>query len=289
HPSSKVYDPTPVDRILDHFQLVVLDPGSCYRALGILHTSFSAVPLQIRDYISNPRWNGYQGIQTALNLEGELIDIEIISLEMKEANRSGILAQWNERTEDLEHYYRTYLEQLDQIADAEELRMADILNYAQTDQIQVFSPKGDIYALPKGATVLDFAYYIHSDLGNHCLGAMINPSLETRKGTNIRVPRERKLFHGECVKILTDQGIRPAREWMKQTVTAKSQVQIRRAMNQQTSSRARWLGREILVHELEEFGEHLEEWISKAEVIAALEKENLSEKDFLQEIGLRKR
>ena len=113
---------------------------------------------------------------------------------MKESNRNGFLRHWNERTSELEDYYRTYLEQLDQIADAEELRMADVLNYAQTEQLQVFSPKGDVFALPKGATVLDFAYYIHTDLGNHCIGALVNPSWETHKNTNLRVPRERSYF-----------------------------------------------------------------------------------------------
>ena len=157
---------------------------------------------------------------------------------MKESNRNGILSHWNERTSELEDYYRTYLEQLDQIADAEELRMVDVLNYAQTEQLQVFSPKGDVYALPKGATVLDFAYYIHTDLGNHCIGAMVNPSWETRNNTNLRVPRERQLFHGECLKILMDPGVRPSREWIDQTVTAKSHVQIRRAINLQNASRA---------------------------------------------------
>ena len=289
HPSTKVFDPSPVDRILERFQILVKDSLSCYQTLGLLHTNFSAVPLRIRDYISNPLWNGYQGIQTELNLEGERIEIEIISKLMKESNRNGILSHWNERTSELEDYYRTYLEQLDQIADAEELRMVDVLNYAQTEQLQVFSPKGDVYALPKGATVLDFAYYIHTDLGNHCIGAMVNPSWETRNNTNLRVPRERQLFHGECLKILMDPGVRPSREWIDQTVTAKSHVQIRRAINLQNASRARRLGRDILGKELEEFGERLEEWLNKEEVQKTFSKENLNEKKFLQELGLRKR
>ena len=208
---------------------------------------------------------------------------------MKESNRNGILAHWNERTSELEDYYRTYLEQLDQIADAEELRMADVLNYAQTEQLQVFSPKGDVFALPKGATVLDFAYYIHTDLGNHCIGALVNPSWETHKNTNLRVPRERQLFHGECLKILTDPGVRPSREWVDQTVTAKSHVQIRRAVNLQNASRARRLGRDILVKELEEYGERHDDWFSKDAVQQALIDENLTENKFLQELGLRKR
>ena len=289
HSSTKVSDPSPVDRILEKFQIVVKDALNCYQTLGILHTNFSAIPLRIRDYISNPLWNGYQGIQTELNLEGERVELEIISREMKESNRNGILAHWNERTSELEDYYRTYLEQLDQIADAEELRMADVLNYAQTEQLQVFSPKGDVFALPKGATVLDFAYYIHTDLGNHCIGALVNPSWETHKNTNLRVPRERQLFHGECLKILTDPGVRPSREWVDQTVTAKSHVQIRRAVNLQNASRARRLGRDILVKELEEYGERHDDWFSKDAVQQALIDENLTENKFLQELGLRKR
>ena len=104
--------------------------------------------------------------------------------------------------------------------------MADVLNYAQTEQLQVFSPKGDVFALPKGATVLDFAYYIHTDLGNHCIGALVNPSWETHKNTNLRVPRERQLFHGECLKILTDPGVRPSREWVDQTAVSYTHLTL---------------------------------------------------------------
>ena len=288
HPSSKVYDPSPLEKVLDHFQIVVFNAPNCYLALGVLHIEFSAVPLQIRDYISNPKWNGYKGIQTELNLNGERIEIEIISLEMREANKNGILSQWEDDTEKLGHYYKNYLKQLNEIADAEELRMADILNYSQTDQIQVFTPEGDLFALPKGATVLDFAYYIHSDLGNQCVGGLINPSLETSKNTNIRVPRERKLFHGECIKVLTNPAVRPSREWFDQSITPKSQIQVRRSLNFQTSTRANGLGRDILSRELKSFGENLDNWLKKPLVKYALKKEHFTEKKFFQNIGLRK-
>ena len=277
----------PLDHILRGFLIVVDKPQSCYQALGILHTHFSAIPLQIRDYISNPMWNGHQGLQTLILLDGERVSIEIVTPRMKEGNRNGVMAYWQGTPSQLADYYRTYLDQLDQVAGEEHLRMTDVLKTMQQDQVQVFSPKGDVFALPKGASVLDFAYSIHTELGNQCTGAMVESV--GRSGGAQRVPRDRQLFHGERIRILTDPSVRPTRDWLEYAILAKSQLQIRRSVGQQNALRMRRLGYEHLKGVLQKFQLHVEEWLEEPKVLEALEQEKLSTERFLQEVGMQKR
>ena len=142
---------------------------------------------------------------------------------------------------------------------------------------------------PKGATVLDFAYGIHSDLGNHCIGAIVNPTSigESKK----RVPRERQLFTGEALQIITDPGVHPHESWLGQVKTTKSRSQIKKALEQQKEASARNSGRALLERKLREKGEThgVENWLNSENVKYALNEENLSANKFLQEIGLQKR
>ncbi len=281
-----VYPGVPLDHILKGFLIVVETPLHCYQALGVLHTHFSAVPLQIRDYISNPLWNGHQGLQTMLLIEGERISIEIVTPRMREGNRHGVMAFWQGTPSQLADYYRTYLDQLDQVAGDEQLRMTDVLKTMQNDQIQVFSPKGEVFALPQGATVLDFAYTIHTELGNHCSGAMLEDG--GVRGTQ-RVPRDRQLNHGERVRILTDPSVQPSREWLNYATLAKSQLQVRRSIGQANAQRMRKIGYENLQSLLAKLQFEIGEWLQDPKVQAALEQEKLTVDRFLQEIGMQKR
>jgi len=175
------------------------------------------------------------------------------------------------------------------MAEDKDVRMLEVMSYVQSDQVQVYSPEGDMLVFPKGATVLDFAYGIHSDLGNHCIGALINPSsIDTSKK---RVPRERQLFTGEALQIITDPGVYPREEWLSQVKTAKSRAQIKRAIEHQKILNAINSGRILLDRKLREKGLNLipEEWIKSKSVKQALKEEKLSAKKFLQEIGLQKR
>ncbi|MBC8257793.1 MAG: bifunctional (p)ppGpp synthetase/guanosine-3',5'-bis(diphosphate) 3'-pyrophosphohydrolase [SAR324 cluster bacterium] len=289
HPASQVKENSPIDHVLEGFRVTVKNSLDCFQALGILHTNFSVIPLKIRDYISNPLWNGYEGLQTELRIEGEQTCIEIVSVEMQEKNQFGIMAHWQGSPTELADYYRTYLSQLDQMAGEKDVRMLEVLSYVQSDQIQVYTPGGDMLVFPKGATVLDFAYGIHSDLGNHCLGALVNPS--SVGATKKRVTRERQLFTGEALKIVTDPGIHPVESWFEQVKTAKSRTQIRRALEQQKVVSARNSGRAMLESKLRDNGIDLEveKWLKVSTVKGALKTEHLSANKFLQEIGLQKR
>ena len=289
HPASRIQEIGPIDHILEGFRIVVRNSLDCFKALGIIHTNYNVIPLKIRDYISNPLWNGYEGIKTELRIEGEQTCIEIVSEEMLKKNQYGIMAHWDGSPTELADYYQIYLSHLDQMAEDKDVRMLEVMSYVQSDQVQVYSPDGDMLVFPKGATVLDFAYGIHSDLGNHCIGALINPSsLNTSKK---RVPRERQLFTGEALQIITDSGVYPREEWLSQVKTAKSRSQIKRAIEQQKILNAINSGRILLDRKLREKGVNLvtEEWIKSKSVKEALKKEKLSSRKFLQEIGLQKR
>ena len=289
HPASRIHESGPIDHILEGFRIVVKKSLDCFQALGIIHTNYYVIPLKIRDYISNPLWNGYEGIQTELRIEGEQTLIEIVSEEMLTKNQYGIMAHWSGSPTELADYYRIYLSQLDQMAGDKDVRMLDVMSYVQSDQVQIYSPKGDMLVFPQGATVLDFAYGIHTELGNHCIGALVNPS--SVGTTKKRVPRERQLFTGEALQIITDPGVHPKEEWLNQVKTAKSRSQIKRAVEQQKVINARNSGRILLERKLREKGEELsvDKWIKSTQVKSALKAEKLSANKFFQEIGLQKR
>ena len=289
--ASHIYRKDSIDKILKGFRILVDNVMSSYHVLGILHTGFRAIPLKIRDFVSNPRWNGYQGLQTEIILEGELVWVEILSKEMHDLNQYGIMAHWTGSPTELAEYYRNYLDQLDQVAGEKDLRMDDILRYAQSEQVQVFTPKGDILTFPKDATILDAAYHIHTDLGNTCVGALVNTStyVQVDQARNKRVPRDRKLFNGERIEILTDLHVEPAKEWLEYVVTAKAKIQIKRALNIQKAIRARKVGKDLLYQELQKLGEDPEILLESEEFKQALEKEKVTENKFLEELGLRKR
>ena len=276
-----------VDRMLSGFRILVDNALMTYQVLGALHTAFRAVPLQIRDFISNPRWDGYKGLRTELLIEGEMVCIEIASREMHTLNSHGIMASWQGTPSELAEYYRIYLEQIDHIVGEKEPRMEEVLRYSQVEQVQVFTPIGEVYFFPKGATILDFAYHIHSDLGNTCIGAFVHisagaPSYQTEK---IRVPRERELFSGERIEILTDSSTRPHRDWLGHIFTTKSKIEIQRALRTQNMVRTRQVGESSFRKELRKLGENEEEFLASNAFQAALRAEKYTFEELLEKIG----
>ena len=289
HPSSQIKEQDPIDHVLEGFRVVVKNSMACFQALGIIHTNYNVIPLKIRDYISNPLWNGYEGLKTEIRIEGEQTRLEIVSDEMLKNNQFGIIAHWQGNPAEIANYYQLYLSQLDHMAGDKDVRMSEVLGYVQSDQVQIYSPKGDMLVFSKGATVLDFAYGIHSDLGNHCIGALVNPT--SFGASKKRVPRERQLFTGEALQIITDPGVHPKESWLDQVKTAKSRSQIKRALEQQKIASARNSGRLLLEKKLRKIGEQksVEKWLNTKPVKGALKEEKLAANKFLQEIGLQKR
>ncbi len=276
-----------VDRVLEGFRILVEYPLDTYYVLGVLHTNFSAIPLKIRDFISNPRWDGYQGLQTEIVVEGEVTFIEIATRDMHALNWHGIMAHWKGTSTELAEYYRIYFEQIDNIIGEKEPRMDEVLRYSKIEQIQVFTPKGDIYFFPQGASVLDFAYHIHSDLGNTCIGALVNTSSDNNTNSiqSKRVPRECQLADGESIQILTDSSVKPNREWLNHVATAKSKVAIQRAIRVQNKIRTRQVGKDFFQRELVKLGENVEEFTQSEAFQNALKQERLTWKKFQEKVG----
>ncbi|HEX7927921.1 MAG TPA: HD domain-containing protein, partial [bacterium] len=193
--SDFIHTDLPAGSALLGFTVNVPTAVDCYRALGALHIRCRVVPNSIRDFISNPKPNRYQALHSQVFMGGEPIAIVIGSHSMDAINRSGILVNWEGSLEELHRYYQSYLELLDQYADTDDLRMEDVLRHAQLETLQVFTPKGKLLSLPQGATAIDFAFAIHSDLGLHCAGAKlggewISPFEELKDGEVVEIFRE---------------------------------------------------------------------------------------------------
>jgi GTP pyrophosphokinase len=251
----------------------------CYRALGALHIRCRVMPNSIRDYISNPKPNRYQALHSQVFMGGESIALVICSHAMEAVNRSGILANWEGSLEELHRYYQSYLELLDQYTDTDDLRMEDVLRHAQLETLQVFTPKGKLLSLPQGATAVDFAFAIHTDLGLHCTGA--------RLGGEWISPFQ-ELKDGEVVEVLSDPSVFPAPDWLDHVRTTRAKLAIRRYLKGQANQRAQELGRKLLALELGRIGMTGPEFFARPEFTEALVQRGLSLPQFLQQVGTRR-
>lgn len=264
-------------RAVAGFSVVVPNDGDCYQALGAVHMKCRVVPGSIKDFISNPQPNGYRALQSKIFLGGEAISLLVCSEAMEAVNRSGILISWEGSQDELRRYYGSYLELLDH-ADDNELSMEDVLRHAQLETVQTFTPKGKLLSFPPGATVVDFAFAIHSDLGLHCAGA--------RMGGRLVSPFQ-TLQDGEVVQVLTDQNQTPAPEWLNHVRTTRAQVAIRRFLNSQAHQRAQELGRALFAAEAKRLGEDPER-LTKEPLERALKAQGWSLNQLYQMLGRRK-
>ncbi len=289
HPADHIHK-IEIDKILEGFRVLVNQPILSYQVLGALHTEFQAVPLKIKDFLNNSRWDGYQGLQTEVVVRGEVTFIEITSRQLHALNWHGIMAHWKGTPTELAEYYKAYLEQLDHLMTDKDIRMEEVLLHAQTQQIQLLTPKGETHFFPKGATVLDFAYHIHTELGDTCIGAIVHTSgsRESRSIGKQRVHRERQLFDGESVKILTDPSVRPNRSWLEHVVTHKAKHQIQRYLRVQNALRAQSVGEAAFRQELEKLGEDPDAFLASEAFQNALADESLNWEQFTEYVGFKK-
>lgn len=212
------------------FRIVVDDVPQCYQALGIMHNVFFMVPGHFKDYISTPKPNGYQSLHTGIiGPEQQRIEIQIRTQKMHDVAEHGVAAHWEYKQgaakQDGRQYrwLRELLDILENASDPEEFLEHTKLEMFQ-DQVFCFTPKGDLFALPKGATSIDFAYAIHSDIGNHCARAKVNGSL---------VPLRTQLQNGDVVEIITSRTQTPSPAWERIVVTGKARSCIRRYIRMQ--------------------------------------------------------
>jgi len=238
------------------FRIVVDSVDDCYRALGVIHNTYRVVPGRFKDYVSIPKPNGYRSIHTGvIGPENQRIEIQIRTRDMHEIAELGVAAHWlykegKPQTEGTQYrWLRQLLEILENASEPEEFLEHTKLEMF-SDQVFCFSPKGDLYALPHGATLVDFAYAVHSEVGNTCVGAKINGRI---------VPLRSQLRNGDQVEIITSRAQTPSPTWESFVVTGKARACIRRFVRSQQRSQYVSLGREIITKTFRQEGYELTE------------------------------
>ena len=227
------------------FRIVVDTMRECYEAMGVVHAKWRPVPGRFKDYIALAKPNMYQSLHTAvIGPNAQRIEIQIRTHEMHRVAEEGIASHWRyKKGEDLQvtdmqrfAWLRQLLEWQQNLSDPQEF-LHSIKEDLFPDEVYVFTPNGDVQSFPKGATVVDFAYRIHSDIGQHCSGARVNGRL---------VPFKYILRSGDTVEIITTQEQTPSRDWLKVVKTPRAKSRIRAWMASQQRERSVALGREIL-------------------------------------------
>ncbi|MBV8977543.1 MAG: bifunctional (p)ppGpp synthetase/guanosine-3',5'-bis(diphosphate) 3'-pyrophosphohydrolase [Alphaproteobacteria bacterium] len=228
------------------FRVIMATTEDCYRALGILHTNWRMVPERFKDFISTPKANGYRSIHTTvIGPERQRVEVQIRTQEMHDVAERGVAAHWRYR-EHLEagdggessalEWLRDMVELLERGDSAEEFLEHSRLHMYQ-DQVFCFTPKGDLISLPRGATPIDFAYAVHTDLGNHCVGAKINGK---------QVPLHTPLHNGAQVEIIKTREQTPSPLWEQFVVTGRARAEIRRFLRHAARDEHVAFGRKIL-------------------------------------------
>jgi GTP diphosphokinase / guanosine-3',5'-bis(diphosphate) 3'-diphosphatase len=228
------------------FRVVVKDLSSCYLALGALHALYKPIPSKFKDYIAIPKANGYQSLHTTLfGPFGTPIEVQIRSSEMHNIADAGVAAHWLYKASDaqltaLQQQTHQWLQRLLEIQ-SESVDSLDFLEHLKIDlfpdEVYVFTPKGKIFALPKGATAVDFAYAIHSDIGNSCVAVRINQEL---------APLRTELHNGDHVEIITGSLAKPNPAWLNYVVTGRARAHIRHFLKSQQSTESAVLGERML-------------------------------------------
>jgi GTP pyrophosphokinase len=225
------------------FRIVVDQIGDCYAALGILHGKYPVVPGRFKDYISTPRPNGYRSVHTGvIGPLRQRIEVQIRTREMHDIAERGVAAHWQYKQGADQHegkqyrWLRELLDILENAAGPEEFLEHTKLEMFQ-DQVFCFTPKGDLISLPRGATPVDFAYAVHSEVGNHCVGAKINGRI---------VPLKSSLQNGDQVEIVTSRAQTPSPTWEGFVATGKARSAIRRFVRSRQLEQYVQLGRAIL-------------------------------------------
>lgn len=225
------------------FRLVVADVAACYNALGVLHARYPVVPGRFKDFLSTPKPNGYRSLHTGvIGPYRQRIEIQIRTREMHEVAELGVAAHWSYKqgsgTSEGKKYrwIRELLDILEQTSGPEEFLEHTKLEMYQ-DQVFCFSPKGDLIALPQGAVPIDFAYAVHSDIGDTCVGAKVNGRL---------VPLTTSLRNGDQVEIATSKTSTPSPNWEQIVVTGKAKARVRRFVRLKRRQQFSDLGKAML-------------------------------------------
>jgi GTP diphosphokinase / guanosine-3',5'-bis(diphosphate) 3'-diphosphatase len=225
------------------FRIIVTDVAQCYQALGLLHGRYQVLPQRFKDYISVPKPNGYRSLHSGvIGPHGQRIEIQIRTAEMQEQAERGVAAHWIYKqggpSTDAPQYawLRSLIDILDKAPDANEFLEHTKLEMFQ-DQVFCFTPKGKLISLPRGATPIDFAYAVHSQVGDTCVGAKINGRM---------LPLRTQLSNGDQIEIVTSRAQTPSPTWERFVVTGKAKAAIRRFIRTRQREQYLQLGRSLL-------------------------------------------
>ena len=243
-----------LDQVYDFVALRIITDSvkDCYAALGIIHQTWSPVPGRIKDFIAMPRPNGYQSLHTSVISErGVPFEVQIRTEEMHRHAEEGIAAHWkykegrigDHRDERHFQWLRQLLEVQQEVRDPHEF-IQNLKVDLYPEEVYIFTPKGQVKAFPRGATPIDFAYAIHTDIGHQCVGARVNGKM---------VPLRTRLRNGDIVEIVTNNGHKPSRDWLNFVVTARARNKIKHFVQGEERARSVDLGRRLLEKEARRF------------------------------------
>jgi GTP pyrophosphokinase len=243
-----------LERVYDFVALRVITHSikDCYAALGIIHQTWSPVPGRIKDFIAMPRPNGYQSLHTSVISEhGFPFEVQIRTEEMHARAEDGIAAHWKYKEGRVgdhgdERYFqwmRQLLETQQEVRDPQEF-LQNLKIDLYPEEVYIFTPKGEVRSLPRGATAVDFAYSIHTDVGHQCVGARINGKM---------VPLRTRLKNGDIVEIIRQVGHKPSRDWLAFVATSRARGKIKHMLQGEERARSIELGRRVFEKEARRF------------------------------------
>src|SRR5437667_291081 len=233
-------------------RMVTESVKDCYAALGIIHQTWSPVPGRIKDFIAMPRPNGYQSLHTSVISEHGLpFEVQVRTVEMHRMAEEGIAAHWkykegrvgDQRDERYFQWMRQLLEYQQEVRDPQEF-IQNLKVELYPEEVYTFTPKGLVKALPRGATPIDFAYTIHTDVGHQCVGARVNGKM---------LPLRTRLKNGDIVEIVTSAGHKPSRDWLNFVVTSRARNKIKHLIHSEEKVRAIELGRKLFDKEVRRY------------------------------------
>jgi len=279
----------PFSKVLDVYALRVLvdSVDDCYRVLGIAHNLFKPIPGRFKDYIAIPKSNGYQSLHTALyGPHGIPMEVQVRTVEMDKFAESGIAAHWLYKSPDEKGEITAHARARDWLTGILEMQQSagDSLEFLENvkvdlfhDEVYVYTPEGDIMKLPRNATPVDFAYAVHTDIGNRCVAAKLDHSF---------APLNTPLYSGQTVEIVTSPSSRPNAAWLNYVVTAKARSNIRNYLKNMQSDEAMSQGRRLLERCLKPLGMRLDD-VKKKNIKTALEEYGFDDiAELLEDVGL---
>ena len=249
-----------LDQVYDlvALRIVTQSVKDCYGALGIIHQTWSPVPGRIKDFIAMPRPNGYQSLHTSvISDRGMPFEVQIRTADMHRTAEEGIAAHWKYkegrvgagRDEQYFVWLRQLLEWQQEVRDPQEF-LQNLKIELYPEEVYIFTPRGEVKALPRDATPVDFAYAIHTDVGHQCVGARVNGKM---------VPLRARLRNGDIVEIVTTPGHKPSRDWLNFVVTSRARNKIKHFIHAEEKERSLELGRKLFDKEAKRYGLNLKQ------------------------------